>query len=60
MSDWSLIQVSKREVYRDIVIVSKYILNLDKVKDFSARLSKYIIEESEKNEIWVFQCGIMK
>jgi len=33
---------------------------VDKVKDFSPRLSKYIIEESEKNEIWVFQCGIMK
>lgn len=39
---------------------SKYNLNVDIVKDFSTRLSKYIIEESEKNEISVFQCGIMK
>jgi len=39
---------------------SKYNLTVDIVKDCSIKLSKYIIEESEKNEISVFQCRIMK
>ena len=33
---------------------------MTKVKCYSTRLLKFVIKESEKNEIWLLQCGIIK
>jgi L-amino acid N-acyltransferase YncA len=51
--------VSSRCVYRGVAEVSVYIAEVNRKNGISQKLLEYLIDQSEKAEIWMLQSGIM-
>lgn len=56
----SLTKVSTRQVYKGVAEVTLYVHPKAWGKNIGTQLLLQLIEESEKNDIWTLQCGIME
>ena len=61
MMGWAALSpTSKRSVYRGVAEVSIYVSHPAQGQGVGTRLLNQLIKESEENNIWTLQCGIMK